>query len=136
MTKTVWVWTEISGDGPHRQSLELFTAARGLGDAAAVVLHPAGGEALEALGRHGATVVHHGDDARYAEYLTEPQDATLATLIEAEQPDLILFSSTNDSRDVLARLVGHRPLSRGRAAPTFWLSRSAGAARSGMDHQF
>ena len=38
MPKNVWVWTEISGDAPHRQSLELFTLARGLGTAAAVVL--------------------------------------------------------------------------------------------------
>ena len=106
MPKKVWVWTEISGDAPHRQSLELFTAARRLGCAEAVVLHPVGGEALATIGRHGAAVVHHGDDARYAEYLTEPQAATLAAFVEAEQPDLILFSSTSDSRDVLARLMG------------------------------
>jgi hypothetical protein len=37
---------------------------------------------------------------------------------------------------LLARLVGHRPLSRGRAAGTFWLSRPDAARRSGMDHQF
>jgi len=106
MPKNVWVWTEISGDAPHRQSLELFTAARALGSAEAVVLHPAGVGALEAIGKHGAAVIHHGDDARYAEYLTEPQAATLAALIEAEKPDLILFSSTSDSRDVMARLMG------------------------------
>ena len=106
MSKNVWVWTEISGDAPHRQSLELFTLARGLGNAAAVVLHPAGADALETIGKHGASVIHHGDDARYAEYLTEPQAATLAALVEAEQPDLILFSSTSDSRDVMSRLMG------------------------------
>jgi electron transfer flavoprotein alpha subunit len=105
MPKNVWVWTEISGDAPHRQSLELFTAARGLGNAEAVVLHPAGNAALETIGRHGASVIHHGDDPRYAEYLTEPQAATLAALIEAGKPDLILFSSTSDARDVLARLM-------------------------------
>jgi len=106
MSKNVWVWTEISGDAPHRQSLELFTLARQLGSAAAVVLHPAGGDALEMIGKHGAGVIHHGDDARYAEYLTEPQAATLAALVEAEKPDLILFSSTSDSRDVMSRLMG------------------------------
>jgi electron transfer flavoprotein alpha subunit len=105
MPKNVWVWTEISGDAPHRQSLELFTLARGLGSAAAVVLHPAGSGALETIGKHGASVIHHGDDPRYAEYLTEPQAATLAALVEAEKPDLILFSSTADSRDVLSRLM-------------------------------
>ncbi len=106
MSKNVWVWTEISGDAPHRQSLELFTLARALGTAEAVVLHPAGAGALETIGNHGAAVIHHGDDPRYAEYLTEPQAATLAAMVEAEKPDLILFSSTSDSRDVLARLMG------------------------------
>ncbi|MEX2315283.1 MAG: electron transfer flavoprotein subunit alpha/FixB family protein, partial [Thermomicrobiales bacterium] len=106
MPKKVWVWTEISGAAPHRQSLELFTAARRLGSAEAVVLHPAGAGALETIGKHGAAVIHHGDDERYAEYLSEPQAVTLAALIEAEAPDLILFSSTTDARDVLARLMG------------------------------
>ncbi len=106
MSKNVWVWTEISADAPHRQSLELFTAARGLGNAEAVVLHPAGAGALETIGKHGASVIHYGDDARYAEYLTEPQVATLAAMIEADKPDLILFSSTSDARDVLSRLMG------------------------------
>jgi len=106
MAKRIWVWTEISGEGPQRQSLELFTAARGLGTAEAVVLYPAGAEALATIGAHGAAVILHGDDARYAEYLTEPQAATLAALIAAESPDLILFSSTTDARDVLSRLMG------------------------------
>ena len=48
----------------------------------------------------------------------------------------IIFLLVLTPAGLLARLVGHRPLSRGREAPSFWLSRSAGAARSGMDHQF
>lgn len=103
--KKVWVWTEIAGDAPHRQSLELFTLARALGAAESVVLFPASSEALDAIGAHGATVIHHGADDRYAEYLTEPQTATLATLIASESPDLILFPSTSSARDVMARLM-------------------------------
>jgi electron transfer flavoprotein alpha subunit len=103
--KKVWVWTEIVGDAPHRGSLELFTLARSIGTAEAVVLHPAGDDALNAIGAHGASVIHHGTDSRYAEYVAEPQAATLATLIGSETPDLILFSSTTNARDVLARLM-------------------------------
>jgi electron transfer flavoprotein alpha subunit len=103
--KKVWVWTEIVADSPHRGSLELFTAARAVGTAEAVVLHPAGDAALSAIGAHGATVIHHGDDARYAEYVAEPQATTLAAMIASESPDLILFSSTASARDVLARLM-------------------------------
>jgi electron transfer flavoprotein alpha subunit len=50
-------------------------------------------------------VVHYGDDPRYAEYLAEPQAATLAQMIAQDAPDLILFSSTPSARDVLSRLA-------------------------------
>jgi electron transfer flavoprotein alpha subunit len=103
--KLVWVWTEIAGEAPHRQSLELFTLARGLGTAEAVLLFPAGAGALEAIGAHGAAVIHHGDDQRYAEYLTEPQTATLAAMLGNNAPDVILFPSTSSARDVMARLM-------------------------------
>jgi Saxitoxin biosynthesis operon protein SxtJ len=37
---------------------------------------------------------------------------------------------------LLARLLGHRPLSRPRDAGTFWQSRPEGARRGELDHQF
>lgn len=37
---------------------------------------------------------------------------------------------------LLARLFGHRPLSRPRGAVTNWQSRPAGARKSELDHQF
>jgi electron transfer flavoprotein alpha subunit len=103
--RKIWVWTEIAGDTPHRQSLELFTAARALGTAEAVVLHPADDAAIAVIGAHGAALVHHGSDTRYAEYLAEPQAATLAAMVAQEAPDLIFFPSTSSARDVLARLM-------------------------------
>jgi electron transfer flavoprotein alpha subunit len=106
MARKIWVWTEIAGDAPHRLSLELLTPARDLGSAEAVLLHPAGDDALSELGNHGATVVHHGADQEYVDYVVEPQVATLAGLIETEQPDLILFPSTFSARDILSRLMG------------------------------
>ncbi|CAN5382413.1 electron transfer flavoprotein subunit alpha/FixB family protein [soil metagenome] len=104
--RRIWVWTEVAGDEPHRLSLELLTPARDFGTAEAVLLHPAGDEALASLGNHGAAVVHHGADQEYADYLVEPQVATLAAMIEAEGPDLILFPSTFSARDILSRLMG------------------------------
>ncbi len=106
MAHRIWVWTEVAGGEPHRLSLELLTPARELGTAEAVLLHPAGDEALAALGNHGAVVIHHGAEQEYADYVVEPQVATLAALIEAEQPDLILFPSTFSARDILSRLMG------------------------------
>lgn len=103
--KRVLVWTEIDGGTPHRQSLELFTPARAMGTAEAVVLYPAEQDALQRLGAYGAAIVHHGNDPRYTEYLTEPQVATLVALIESTSPDLVLFPSTTTARDVLSRLM-------------------------------
>ena len=102
----IWVWTDLSQDMPHRLSLELLVPARSLGSAEAILLGPASDEAVAQLGEHGATVVYHGDDAAYQEYVAEPQALTLAKLVESEQPDLILFPSTFAARDVQARLVG------------------------------
>ncbi len=104
--RRIWVWTDVVEGAPHRLSLELLVPARKLGTAEAVVLHPAGGDAVAALGAHGAAVVHLGDDAAYGDYLAEPQAATLGALIARESPDLILFPSTFTARDVAARLVG------------------------------
>ncbi len=104
--RRIWVWTDVMDGTPHRLSLELFVPARKLGAAEAIVLHPTGAASTDTLGAHGAAVIHLGDDAAYGEFLAEPQTATLAALIEAERPDLILFPSTFAARDVAARLVG------------------------------
>lgn len=105
MSKKVFVWAEVAAGAIHKGTLELLTPARAMGSAEAVLLAPDAGGALQALGEHGAAVVHHGDDARYVEYLAEPQAAALAALIQQEQPDAILFPSTTSARDVMARLM-------------------------------
>lgn len=105
-SRRIWVWTDFAEGLPHRLSLELLVPARSLGSAEAIVLRPASEDALRLLGEHGAAVVFHGDDAAYDEFIAEPQAATLAQLIEEEQPDAVLFPSTFAARDVQARLVG------------------------------
>ncbi len=105
-SRRIWVWTDLSEGMPHRLSLELLVPARSLGSAEAVLLHSVSDEAIQQLGSHGASVVYHGDDEAYDQYVAEPHAATLAKMIESEQPDLILFPSTFAARDVQARLVG------------------------------
>jgi electron transfer flavoprotein alpha subunit len=106
MARRIWVWTDLSEGMPHRLSLELLVPARALGSAEAVVLRPASSDALSVLGEYGASIVFHGDDPAYDEFIAEPQAATLAQLIETERPDAVLFPSTFAARDVQARLVG------------------------------
>ncbi len=105
-SRRIWVWTETETGGAHRLSLELLTLARSLGTAEAVLFDPEGASAVDALGSHGASTVFLSDDSRFAEFLVDPHVETLASLIEAESPDLILFPSTFPARDVQARLMG------------------------------
>lgn len=103
--RRIWVWTDLADGEPHRLSLELMTLARQTGTPEAVLLHPAGASAVATLGEHGAAVVYLADDARYDDFLAEPQAATLAALVAAEAPDLVLFPSSPTARDVLSRLM-------------------------------
>jgi electron transfer flavoprotein alpha subunit len=100
----VWVFAEADGDKPAASTLELVTKAREIADTIECVHVGSQAEALAGtLGEHGATKV----------YAVDPGDAlpgavgaaALATLIEAQAPDLVLFAQTYDGRDVLARLA-------------------------------
>lgn len=104
--RRAWVWIDVIEGAPHPLSLELLTLARSIGSAEALVFAHDGAGTVDSLGAHGASVVHLADDARFSEYLVEPQVRTLAALIASEQPDLILFPSMFAARDIQARLVG------------------------------
>jgi electron transfer flavoprotein alpha subunit len=102
---TVWVYAELTGGQPHASALELLTKARDLGDdTAAVVLGSGAKDAASALGEYGAATVYAGDDAVFDDHLAQPRVEALHTLIEEHRPNLILFASSYDSRDVAGRL--------------------------------
>lgn len=104
MTKT-WVYAEMSPAGLRPDALELLTKARTLGaDVAAVALGPGATDAATALGEHGASTVYASDDAAYDEGLGRPQAHALEALVREHNPDLLLFSSSYDARDVAGRL--------------------------------
>jgi len=101
----VWVFAEVTPDGPAPAALELLAKARELGDqVAAVALGPGATAAAAALGEHGAQTVYASDDAVYEEFLAQPATYALHTLIQEHAPDLILFATTYASRDVAGRL--------------------------------
>ena len=59
----IWVWADVTHDGPAASALELLTKARELGDeVAAVALGPGATASAGALGEHGATTVYASDD--------------------------------------------------------------------------
>jgi electron transfer flavoprotein alpha subunit len=101
----VWVWADVTPDGPASSALELLTKARDLGDeVAAVALGPGAKGSADAFGDHGANTVFASDDEVFANHLAQPAVHALTGLVEEHQPDLILFPSSYDARDVAGRL--------------------------------
>jgi electron transfer flavoprotein alpha subunit len=103
---TVWVYAETGPGGEvSKPALEILTKARELGDSvAAVVLGSGAKEAAVALGEHGATTVYAGDDPVFDDHLAQPKVEALHQLVTEHSPNLILFATTYDSRDVAGRL--------------------------------
>ncbi|MFM7718955.1 MAG: electron transfer flavoprotein subunit alpha/FixB family protein [Actinomycetota bacterium] len=101
---SVWVWAELRPEGLHPSALELLTRARALGEASAVALGPGATAAVADLGAHGARTVYASDDPVFADALSQPAAHALHALVAAERPDLVLFPTTYDARDVAGRL--------------------------------
>ena len=94
----VWVWADVTPDGPAPSALELLTKARDLGDdVAAVALGPGAKDAAAALGEHGASTVFASDDEVFVNHLAQPARHALAGLVEEHAPDLILFPSSYEA---------------------------------------
>lgn len=102
---SAWVYAEVTPEGPKPSALELLTKARSIGDeVAAVALGPGATASAPALGAHGAATVYASDDDAYADGLGRPQAYALEALVRERAPDLILFSTSYDARDVAGRL--------------------------------
>ena len=100
----IWVHAEIGEDKPSTITLEVLAKARELADTVEAFYAGENSPAVaEALGKHGASKVYAIDTAGG---LQGP--AVAAALAEAIQggnaPDLIMFGSTYDGRDVMGRL--------------------------------
>jgi electron transfer flavoprotein alpha subunit len=101
---SVWVYAEVTPEGAKPSAFELLTKARSLGDTAAVALGPGATASAPSLGDHGAATVYASDDDAYADGLGRPQAHALEVLAREHAPDLILFSTSYDARDVAGRL--------------------------------
>lgn len=104
MADRIWVYGEVVDDRLTRATLELVSKAAELGDAEAVLLGPAPEDSVTTLSAHGAGKVYRSPDPVYRDCLTLPAVETLATLIAAHQPTLMLFASSYGGRDIVAAL--------------------------------
>lgn len=101
----VWVYAEVTEGGIDPNALELLAKARALDpEPAAVALGPGSSAVAVALGRHGAARVYWSDDPVYSDFVAEPAVFALQQLVAEHGPELILFATSYDSRDVAGRL--------------------------------
>jgi len=99
----IWVYAEAEGDKPTSATLELLTKAREIADTVeAFYVGPNADAIAPGLGEYGATKVFAADqgDALAGAFGA----AAVASVVEAEQPDVILFAQSYDGRDALGRL--------------------------------
>jgi electron transfer flavoprotein alpha subunit len=102
----IWVFAEVGPDGTvDGTALELLTKARELGDVEAIALGPGATSAAGTLGEFGAETVYVSDDDVYADYVAQPAAHALYELTSEHSPDLIMFATNYDSRDVAGRLA-------------------------------
>ena len=100
----VWVFAESEGDKVKTITLEMLAKARELGDSVEAFYAGDGASVAETLGKHGATKVYATGalDGK----LPGPHVAgAMADLINGgNSPELIMFGTTYEGRDIAARL--------------------------------
>jgi electron transfer flavoprotein alpha subunit len=100
-----WVYAEAADGKVAPITLEMLSKARDLGGTVEAVYGDGDADTIaETLGAHGATKVYATGDLQGSTPAV-PVASAIAKLIEGgEAPDLILFGTTYEGRDVAARL--------------------------------
>ena len=100
----IFIYVETTSQGVSPAAFELATAARALDrEVSAVALGP-GSRQAAALGEFGVGTVYADERQVFADCLAQPAVRVLEELVAAHQPELLLFSTSYDSRDVAGRL--------------------------------
>ncbi len=98
----IWVYAESEGDKPTTATLEMVTKARELGTVECIYVGTNAAAVAPELGAHGVAKVFSVEAGDSLAGVIGA--AAIASLVEAEAPDLILFAQTYDGRDAIARL--------------------------------
>jgi electron transfer flavoprotein alpha subunit len=104
MADLIWVHGEVADGKISRATLEMLSRAAELGRAEVVLLGPAPEDAVAILAAHGASKVYRSADPVYREWLTLPAVETIARLIAAHRPSVMLFAWSYGGRDIAAAL--------------------------------
>ena len=102
---TAWVYADMRDGSPNATAFELLTKARSIADAVEVVaLGPGATDAAASFGGYGASRVFASDDAVFDEALAQPATHVLFGLIQEHRPQMLLFPTSYDARDVAGRV--------------------------------
>lgn len=104
MPDVIWVYGEVVDDAVTSTTLEMVTKAAATGTAEVILLGPAPDNAVESLGKHGASKVYRSPDPVFRDYLTLPAATVVESLIRRHKPAMVLFASSYGGRDVAAAL--------------------------------
>jgi electron transfer flavoprotein alpha subunit len=102
----VLVLAEHSADGEVKKvTLELLSAARGLGEPSVVWTGPGAAAAQGRLGEYGAVKVYSADSADFADYVVAPAAELLAQLVGEKSPAAVLVAGTTEGKEIAGRLA-------------------------------
>ncbi|MBV8785358.1 MAG: electron transfer flavoprotein subunit alpha/FixB family protein [Mycobacterium sp.] len=103
----VLVLVEHAEGALKKVTSELITAARALGDPAAVVVGPSGTAAplVDGLKEAGAAKIYVAESDDAEKYLITPVVDVLASLAESSAPAAVLLSANADGKEVAGRLA-------------------------------
>jgi electron transfer flavoprotein alpha subunit len=101
----ILVLAEHSGETVKKVTGELLTAARLLGEPAAVWVGPGAEAGRERLAQFGAAKVYLAAGEEFDDYVVAPKAELLATLVAAKQPAAVLVAATPEGREIAARLA-------------------------------
>src|SRR3712207_1872568 len=96
-----------AGNGVRKTTLEALTAARALGEPAAVVIGTPGTAAgvREALAEYGAGTVYVAESPKVDDCLVAPKAEVLAQLVGSVSPAAVVIPSSPEGKEVAARLA-------------------------------
>src|SRR5688572_12813756 len=103
----VLVLVEHADGAPKKVTAELITAARVLGEpAAVVVVKPGTAAALtDALKEAGAAKIYVAESDDVENYLITPYVDVLASLVEQNSPAGVLLAASADGKEIAGRLA-------------------------------
>jgi electron transfer flavoprotein alpha subunit len=101
----VLVLVDHSGGEVKKVTVELLTAARRLGEPAAVWAGPGATHGRQRLAEFGAAKVYVADSADFDEFVVAPKAELLAQLVAEKSPAAVLVAGTAEGKEVAGRLA-------------------------------